>query len=156
MPDRRSASGVCAATVRERVPRLLARIARNARVARCRPAYRPVRAGAFDRTAGAHWSGSWHQDRVIAVRGRADLSGFANRSRKGAARHCEPSEAVLRTMLLPRIHLDRPDGETGAMEIATGTPSPDRRHGRGQPRRRRLLGLDMADAALSPPLAWMD
>ena len=90
-------------------------------MARHWPAHRPVRTVAFDERAGAIGSAPWHQDRVIAVRERVDAPGFANWSRKERAWPCEPPEALLRSMLFLRVHLDRSDEDTGAMEIAPGT-----------------------------------
>ena len=85
------------------------------------PNMRPVRVVNFDKTAGANWGVPWHQDRIIAVKERHDLPGFANWSRKGDAWHCEPPLDLLNRMLFTRIHLDASTEENGAMEIAPGS-----------------------------------
>lgn len=78
----------------------------------------PVRAVLFDKAPGANWALPWHQDRVIAVKDRADVAGFRNWTRKGGVWHCEPPESLLSRMLFVRFHLEPSTSKTGAMEIA--------------------------------------
>ncbi len=85
------------------------------------PDMRPVRIVSFDKNPDANWGVPWHQDRVIAVREKADVAGFSNWSRKHGGWHCEPPSALLRQMLFVRIHLDDNAAENGAMEIALGS-----------------------------------
>lgn len=82
------------------------------------PNMQPVRMVSFDKTAESNWSVPWHQDRVVAVKNRADVSGYVNWSEKAGAWHCEPPESLLEHMLFVRIHLDRCTEENGAMEVA--------------------------------------
>ena len=85
------------------------------------PGMRPVRAVLFDKSDGTNWALPWHQDRVIAVKARAEVPGFCNWTKKAGQWHCEPPEAVLRPMLFTRFHLDAAHGAEGAMEIALGS-----------------------------------
>lgn len=91
------------------------------RIAQIWPNAHPVRLVCFNKTAEANWGVPWHQDRVIAVRDRADVDGYRNWSQKGAYWHCEPPEDVLRHMLFLRVHLDASTAQGGAMEIALGS-----------------------------------
>ncbi len=84
-------------------------------------ATRPVRVVVFNKTASGNWSVPWHQDRVIAVAEKHDVSGFGNWSRKAGGWHCEPPVNILEEMLFVRIHLDEQDEANGAMEIALGS-----------------------------------
>ena len=85
------------------------------------PGMRPVRAVYFDKTEAVNWALPWHQDRVIAVRERAEVPGYRNWTRKAGVWHCEPPERVLSAMLFTRFHLDDAAGDEGAMEIALGS-----------------------------------
>ena len=76
---------------------------------------------AFDKNPTANWGVPWHQDRVIAVREKADVPEFTNWSSKAGMTHCEPPRAVLDNMLFVRLHLDDEDAETGPMQIALGS-----------------------------------
>lgn len=85
------------------------------------PGMRPVCAVAFSKDAETHWGVAWHQDRVIAVRERAEVPGFSNWSSKGGRCHCEPPREVLDAMLFVRLHLDSATPANGPMEIALGS-----------------------------------
>ncbi|MEM8576335.1 MAG: phytanoyl-CoA dioxygenase family protein [Pseudomonadota bacterium] len=87
------------------------------------PGWRPVRAGAFDKTAAQNWSVPWHQDRVIAMAERLDVPGFSNWSDRSGYWHCSPSLDVLEDMLFVRVHLDASLRECGGMQIAVGSHS---------------------------------
>ncbi|MBH0236740.1 phytanoyl-CoA dioxygenase family protein [Methylobrevis albus] len=93
----------------------------SARIGAIWPGMRPVRIVAFDKSAGANWGVPWHQDRVIAVAGRADAPGCSNWTLKAGVWHCEPPVDLLQSMLFVRLHLDSNDAENGAMEIAPGS-----------------------------------
>lgn len=83
----------------------------------------PVRVLAFNKSERANWGVPWHQDRVIAVAGQADVEGFRNWTKKSGIWHCEPPESVLDRMLFVRLHLDDAAQENGAMEFAVGSHS---------------------------------
>ena len=82
---------------------------------------RPVRALAFNKSAQTNWALPWHQDRVIATQGKAELPGFRNWSQKEAVWHCEPPIEILTQMLFVRVHIDDTAANSGAMEIAKGS-----------------------------------
>ncbi|MCV2893254.1 phytanoyl-CoA dioxygenase family protein [Lentibacter sp. XHP0401] len=81
----------------------------------------PVRVVAFNKSDNANWGVPWHQDRVIAVTEKTDVSGYKNWSHKSGTWHCEPPESVLEEMLFVRVHLDDTDESNGAMEIAVAS-----------------------------------
>jgi len=85
------------------------------------PDARPVRFVAFNKSDGANWLVPWHQDRVIAVGEKHDVSGFSNWSQKSGTWHCEPPIDLLTSMLFARIHLDDTAADNGCLEIAQGT-----------------------------------
>ncbi len=85
------------------------------------PGARAVRLVAFDKTADNNWGVPWHQDRVIALRDRADIPGYTAWSRKSGVWHCEPPTGVLEKMLFLRVHLDDQNAQDGAMQIARGS-----------------------------------
>ncbi len=85
------------------------------------PGMRLVRMVGFNKSAAANWGVSWHQDRVIAVKAKADVPGFEQWSFKGGAWHCVPPLDVLRKMLFVRLHLDRNTADNGAMQICLGS-----------------------------------
>lgn len=81
----------------------------------------PVRIVAFNKSAEANWAVPWHQDRVIAVASRADISGYTNWLQKGDAWHCEPPIDLLQGMVFARVHFDPCSVKNGAMELALGS-----------------------------------
>jgi len=85
------------------------------------PDMRPVRGVVFDKSDCENWAVPWHQDRVIAVRARCDVPGFAAWTQKAGIWHCSPPADILAGMLFVRVHLDDCTAETGAMEIACGS-----------------------------------
>jgi len=87
------------------------------------PEAQPVRTVAFNKSESPNWGVPWHQDRVIAVAGQANVEGFRNWTKKSGVWHCEPPVSVLDQMLFVRVHLDDANPENGAMEIAVGSHS---------------------------------
>ena len=75
----------------------------------------------FSKNESTNWGVGWHQDRVIAVRQRAERSEFQNWSNKNGVPHCEAPLRVLSGMLFLRIHFDDTAESDGAMEIARGS-----------------------------------
>lgn len=90
-------------------------------IAQIDPDAKPVRAVSFNKSQQTNWGVPWHQDRVIAVRARENVSGFGNWSFKAGGWHCEPPLDLLETMLFVRIHLDDTDCDNGSMSIALGS-----------------------------------
>jgi hypothetical protein len=104
---------------------------------------KPVRVVSFDKKAGANWGVPWHQDRVIAVKDRAEVEGFGNWSQKDGVWHCEPPLSVLSKMAFVRVHLDDATKENGAMSIAVGS------HALG-----RVAASEAADRAAAFPIEY--
>jgi phytanoyl-CoA dioxygenase PhyH len=82
---------------------------------------RPVRVLAFDKTPASNWNLGWHQDRVVAVKERRDVSGFGNWTLKNGVPHVEAPVEVLRNMFSLRLHLDDCNAENGALKILAGS-----------------------------------
>ena len=82
---------------------------------------RLVRIIAFDKTPQANWFVPWHQDRAIAVGGRAELPGYQNWTIKDGALHVEPPIVVLECMLTLRVHLDPCGEDDGPLEVVLGS-----------------------------------
>ncbi len=85
------------------------------------PRPRAVRGIFFDKTPDANWQLGWHQDRVIAVRDRHEVSGFGAWSRKAGVWHVFPPPALFQQMLTVRVHLDPADANHGALRVFPGT-----------------------------------
>lgn len=81
----------------------------------------PTRVVTFDKTPETNWGVPWHQDRVIAVQNKANVSGFTNWSTKAGRLHCEPPHSILGRMLFIRLHLDDETVDGGPMQIALGS-----------------------------------
>ena len=81
----------------------------------------PVRLVAFNKSEASNWSLPWHQDRVIAVRERVEVPGYANWTRKSGVWHVEPPIELLQRMIFARVHLDAATAENGCMELALGS-----------------------------------
>ncbi|MEL7238912.1 MAG: phytanoyl-CoA dioxygenase, partial [Planctomycetota bacterium] len=64
----------------------------------------------FDKTPDRNWKVAWHQDRSIAVNGRAEAAGFGPWSRKAGVVHVQPPTRVLRQIVTLRLHLDDTPG----------------------------------------------
>ncbi len=80
-----------------------------------------VRLVAFNKSEASNWSLPWHQDRVIAVRERIEVAGYANWTRKSGVWHVEPPIELLQRMIFARVHLDAATAENGCMELAPGS-----------------------------------
>ncbi len=85
------------------------------------PGARPVRVIAFNKTEANNWTLPWHQDRVVALRERAEIQGFTNWTNKAGIWHAEPPIELLKRMIFARIHLDPTDEDNGCLQLALGT-----------------------------------
>ena len=80
-----------------------------------------MRAIFFDKSPGANWLVSWHQDLTLALRARAEVPGFGPWSVKDGIPHVQPPVACLEEMLTVRVHLDDADEDNGALRVLPGT-----------------------------------
>jgi hypothetical protein len=81
----------------------------------------PVRAIYFDKSPEGNWLVPWHQDLTLAVRRRAEISGFGPWSVKNGVPHVQPPVELLEQMLTVRIHLDDADETNGALRVLPGS-----------------------------------
>ncbi len=81
----------------------------------------PVRAIYFDKSAENNWSLNWHQDRTIAVKQKAAISGFGPWTVKQGVTHVEPPFALLEKMMTVRLHLDAVIMDNAPLKIVTGS-----------------------------------
>lgn len=86
---------------------------------------RLVRAIVFDKTPTQNWAVSWHQDKTIAARQRAELAGWEPWTLKDGTLHVQPPRCVLDAMATIRIHLDPADNDNGCLQVIPGS----HRHG---------------------------
>lgn len=84
-------------------------------------AARPVRAILLDKSETANWSLGWHQDRTIAVRERAEASGFGPWTVKQGILHVQPPFEIIAAMATLRVHLDAVPDDNGPLLIALGS-----------------------------------
>jgi hypothetical protein len=105
------------------------------------PGARPVRVVAFNKTEDNNWTLPWHQDRVVALRERIEMPGFANWTNKAGIWHAEPPVELLERMIFARIHLDPANTENGCLQLALGT------HARGK-----IAAADAEAIASAAPL----
>ncbi len=85
------------------------------------PDAKPVRAVVFNKSLSTNWVVPWHQDRVIAVKGKHEVKGFKNWTKKSGIWHVEPPTSILNNMVFVRVHLNASTKENGCMEIALGS-----------------------------------
>ncbi len=85
------------------------------------PAARPVRAIAFDKTAGRNWLVPWHQDRTIAVDRRDEQADVRCWTVKNGVDHCEPPVGLLERMVTLRWHLDAVGAQDGCIRVLPGS-----------------------------------
>ncbi len=80
-----------------------------------------VRATFFDKVPDANWNLRWHQDGVIAVKERVNVSGFTAWSNKAGTLQVRPPDDVLLQMLAIRVHLDDCPASNGALRVLAGS-----------------------------------
>lgn len=81
----------------------------------------PVRFVAFNKTRSVNWAVPWHQDRVVAVKEKADVDGFSHWARRDSVWHAEPPIRVMDQMVFARIHFAHNHIDNGAMQLASGS-----------------------------------
>lgn len=67
----------------------------------------------FDKTPENNWLVTWHQDKTIALSGKADIEGWGPWSVKDGTHHVQPPLDVLNNMVTFRIHLDDTTRDNG-------------------------------------------
>lgn len=82
---------------------------------------RPVRAVLFDKSADNNWPLGWHQDRTIAVAGRADVPGYGPFTAKAGLTHVQPPPELLNGMVTLRAHLDPCGTDNAPLKVALGS-----------------------------------
>lgn len=97
---------------------------------------RPVRAILFDKSCATNWVLGWHQDRTIAVRAHAEVSGFENWTVKSGVVHAEPPFSIIERMVTVRIHLDDVPADNGPLRVILGS------HSLGRLEEQQLVELD--------------
>lgn len=80
-----------------------------------------VRAIFFDKLADANWSLFWHQDNVVAVKERREVSGFVAWSKKAGVWQVQPPAEVLADMVAVRVHLDDCGPDNGPLRVLPGS-----------------------------------
>ena len=85
-----------------------------------------VRGIFFNKTRSSNWKVVWHQDLTIAVRDRADVSGFGPWTRKAGILHVQPPPEVMSGLLAIRLHVDESGIDNGPLRVIAGS----HRHGR--------------------------
>lgn len=80
-----------------------------------------IQAIAFDKTAGANWKVTWHQDLMFPFAEAVRSAGFALPSVKEGVDYARPPLTVLEELLAVRIHLDECDADNGPLRVAPGT-----------------------------------
>ena len=80
-----------------------------------------VRVVMFEKKGAENWTLPWHQDRVVALKERAETPGFANWTKKAGVWHAEPPIKLLERMMFARVHLDPANAENGCLQVALGT-----------------------------------
>ena len=81
----------------------------------------PVRALLFDKSLRSNWALGWHQDRTIAVRERAEATGYGPWSVKRGLNHVEPPFEIIAAMITLRIHLDDTPADNAPLLIVPGS-----------------------------------
>lgn len=80
-----------------------------------------VQAIAFDKTAGANWKVTWHQDLMFPVAEPATADGYALACVKDGVDYARPPRPILERMLAARLHLDDCDHDNGPLRVAPGS-----------------------------------
>lgn len=79
---------------------------------------RAIQAIAFDKTPGANWKVTWHQDVMFPFATRVTSPGFDLPSEKEGIHYARPSRHVLEELLAVRLHLDDCDHANGPLRVA--------------------------------------
>jgi ectoine hydroxylase-related dioxygenase (phytanoyl-CoA dioxygenase family) len=80
-----------------------------------------VRGFLFNKQPNANWKVVWHQDSVVAVRVKKNVSGWGPWSVKQGVNHVRPPVEVMERMVALRIHLDNCGALNGPLRVLSGT-----------------------------------
>ena len=80
-----------------------------------------VRVILFDKTPENNWLVTWHQDKTIALSGKADIEGWGPWTVKDGIHHVQPPLDVLNNMITFRIHLDDTTRDNGCLRVIRGS-----------------------------------
>lgn len=80
-----------------------------------------VQAIAFDKTPGANWKVTWHQDLMFPLAERAEAEDYALWCVKNGLPYARPPRTVLESMVAARLHLDDCDSANGPLRVAPGS-----------------------------------
>lgn len=80
-----------------------------------------IQAIAFDKTPGANWKVTWHQDVMFPFANPVTSPGFELPSFKEGIAYARPPLDVLESLLAVRLHLDDCDENNGPLRVATGS-----------------------------------
>jgi ectoine hydroxylase-related dioxygenase (phytanoyl-CoA dioxygenase family) len=80
-----------------------------------------VRGIFFNKTRSSNWKVVWHQDLTIAVRERAEVSGFGRWTMKAGILHVQPPPEVMSGLLAIRLHVDESGIENGPLRVIAGS-----------------------------------
>jgi ectoine hydroxylase-related dioxygenase (phytanoyl-CoA dioxygenase family) len=80
-----------------------------------------IQAIAFDKTPGANWKVTWHQDLMLPFKSAVTNANYTLPSVKDGVDYARPPRAVLEATLAVRLHLDDCDETNGPLRISPGT-----------------------------------
>lgn len=80
-----------------------------------------IQAIAFDKTAGANWKVTWHQDVMFPFARAVQTASFTLPARKDGVDYARPPQSVLESLLAVRVHLDDCDATNGPLRVSPGT-----------------------------------
>jgi ectoine hydroxylase-related dioxygenase (phytanoyl-CoA dioxygenase family) len=81
----------------------------------------PFRATLFDKSVASNWAVQWHQDTVLPVRRRSEVSAWGPWSVKGGVLHAVAPASALNLIIALRVHLDDSTAENGPLRVLAGT-----------------------------------
>jgi ectoine hydroxylase-related dioxygenase (phytanoyl-CoA dioxygenase family) len=106
------------AVVREIAASVRQRLAGNGRLPNGAVA---IQAIAFDKTPGANWKVTWHQDLMFPFARPVRTEGFALPAKKDGVDYARPPRSVLESLLAVRVHLDDCDETNGPLRVSPRT-----------------------------------
>ena len=80
-----------------------------------------IQAIAFDKTPGANWKVTWHQDVMFPFARPVTTPGYDLPSVKDGIDYARPPRAVLENLLAVRLHLDDCDEHNGPLRVSPGS-----------------------------------